>query len=655
MKNKLLKRIFAIGLTAVMAVSMIAGCGSKGDDKGSSGTDADSGEGLDASFTWWIYKTDGSGTYYDDYKDSPVVQFINSQYWDVENGGIGTEETGRKLDLSFLVPIAGSEGENFSTMISTGEYPEILDLNGSTENAQSLYESGILMDITEYVEKYMPNYLAFLDSHPELKPLVSVLGEDGEIHYYALYELKDGVADPWYGPVYRRDWLVKYAEPTEYVWDWESEVVKENGHPAVTPLEKALEEENLDGWKKNEVTAFSATPGTNPDEEYEDNVIFPSGTGDPITVSDWEWMFEAFAKAIEERGWADNSGAYCMTIEYTGYSLQGDLVSSFGGGNGFFYVRDGEVSFDGTSDNFKAYVECLSTWYENGWMDTQFHTRASDMFFSINTTGTTQGMVGLWGGMPNSLGTGIRTTCANEEDKQDAFVMAAAYPINDVYGKEEQMYHEPDSLYQDSRRGGGMGITHKAEGKDLAALFTFFDWGYTEEGSLTQGIGLSEEQLASVELNPNLYADYDLNAAYTVSTDEDGKTVYHKTVDSSNDLVNAIHGGRLGAHYSMTGNTGEYTIDKGDTHVATLAKEQWTKYLNTGSIMDYNALLKPEESEEFSKIMVAVTDYQKQNLPGVIMGGMDMWDEYAKGLDALGAEAFEETFQKYVSLSKTEE
>ncbi len=79
----------------------------------------------DASFTWWIYKTDGEEQYYEDYVDGPIPQFINQQYWDVENGGIGTAETGSQLKLSYLVPITGSEQDNFNTMLSTGEYPEL--------------------------------------------------------------------------------------------------------------------------------------------------------------------------------------------------------------------------------------------------------------------------------------------------------------------------------------------------------------------------------------------------------------------------------------------------------------------------------------------------------------------------------------------------
>ena len=50
------------------------------------------------------------------------------------------------------------------------------------------------------------------------------------MHYYAIYNLRDGVIDPWAGYSYRRDWVVKYAKPTEYVWDWDDADVQKNGH-----------------------------------------------------------------------------------------------------------------------------------------------------------------------------------------------------------------------------------------------------------------------------------------------------------------------------------------------------------------------------------------------------------------------------------------
>jgi hypothetical protein len=40
--------------------------------------------------------------------------------------------------------------------------------------------------------------------------------------------------------------------------------------------------------EENEVTSFQADESENPAEDYTDNVIFPSGTPDPLTISDWE-------------------------------------------------------------------------------------------------------------------------------------------------------------------------------------------------------------------------------------------------------------------------------------------------------------------------------------------------------------------------------
>jgi len=450
-KSKLLKRTLSVCLMAAMAVTLIAGCG-KGDDGG--GNEDKKGETpkKDATFTWWITQSDGNGEYYEDYKESPVAQFINQQYWDTENGGIGTKENGTQIDMSFLVPITGSELDNFNTMMSTGEYPEIVSLAMATDSPRTMYENDILLDITEYVESYMPNYLAYLDKNPELKPLVQIVDEEGNVRYVAIYSFMDGVNDPWEGTCYRRDWVVKYAKPTEYVWDWESDYVKEHGHPEVTPLSEAVKEKNMEGWKKNEITAFEAEYGDNPNETYSDNVIFPSGMADPITISDWEWMLEAFAKAIEERGWSEDSSSYGFAPYYLGYTGMGDVTSSFGGGTGSFYVKDGTVSFDGASENFKAYLECMNNWYEKGWLDSQFHTRANDAFYMINSTGVNQGKVGMWCGMKANLGTAIRTSCQNEADARDAFVMGCALPINDMYGGEEQQFKEPDALFQGSRR-----------------------------------------------------------------------------------------------------------------------------------------------------------------------------------------------------------
>ena len=232
------------------------------------------------------------------------------------------------------------------------------------------------------------------------------------------------------------------------MWDWDSAYVQENGHPAVTPLAEAQKSGNLEGWKKNEVTKFESSEGDDPDNDYTDNVIFPSGKTDPYTISDWEWMLEAFDKAISARGWDGDGDAYGISIPFNGYFQTADLVSSFGGATGTYYKdKEGNVSFSGTSDNFKTFVDCMNAWYENGWMDTKFETRSGDMFFSINESGFTQGKVGMWLGTVGTVGQTIRPTCQNEEDKEDAYVMGCALPINDVYGTDAQKFGFTDGLY----------------------------------------------------------------------------------------------------------------------------------------------------------------------------------------------------------------
>ena len=68
----------------------------------------------------------------------------------------------------------------------------------------------------------------------------------------------------------------------------------------------------------------------------------------------------------------------------------------------------------------------MQNWYEKGWLDFQFFTRAADMFFQINTAGVNQGKVGLWCGLSSSLGTAIRTSCQDASDQADAYVIGAA-------------------------------------------------------------------------------------------------------------------------------------------------------------------------------------------------------------------------------------
>ena len=636
------KQIMSMALAAVTAFGLLSvtGCGDQGTDS------AD-------TFSWWIYKTDGNGLY-ENYDDNPSVQWLNQQTWDVENHTISKDGSGEELNFTFTAPIAGSENDNFNTMMSTGDYTDIIDLCVSTDNAEALYEEGITLDLTEYIETYCPNYVEFLDANPEVKSLLTTTDENGDVHYYSIASIKDGVDVPWDGYVYRRDWVVKYCDPTEYVWDWDSAYVQQNGHPAVTPLEKAIAQNNLEGWKVNEVKEFQVTNdgGDDPNNNYEDNVIFPSGTNEPLTISDWEWMFEGFNEAIEARGWADDTDAYATTLVYQGYMATGDLVSSFGGGNGT-WAKDAndDVYYAGTTENFRTYLEAMNTWYENGWLDTAFMERGGDLFFSINETGFTTGKVGMQMAYTSALGDGIRATCLNEEDARDAYIMGCKLPINDVYGGADQMYKEPDALYQGGKISGQVVLTKQAEEKNLPALFTYFNWLFTDEGAVTKKLGLSSEQLASVEIEDNLYEENDLDGGYVLEQDENGNPKYVMNYDVSADINGSLTMARMQVGIDMTG-VGQnlnYTWDKGESKVLADALEDWGAYTATANLSDYDSQFSSDDNQAKADVQTQLGDYINQTIPKLITEGLDGWDEYVEKVTAYGVEDVCEIYQKYLN------
>ncbi len=641
------KRFVSLLLAGVLTVSAIAmtGCGDSKDEKG----------GSSETFSWWIISADGDGTYYDEYEDNPGTQWLNAQYWDTENGGLGDKSNGTNIQFTFQTPIAGSETDNFNTMIATGEYPDIVDMSYYNGSIQSMVEDGIAMDITEYVEKYMPDYVAYLEANPEVKARATITDDKGKVHYYYLPLINDGPREGWEGFVYRRDWIVKYATPSEYVWDWDSEYVKENGHPAVTPLSKAQDQGNLEGWKKNTVTSFKAEPGDDPDNTYQDNVIFPSGTENPLTISDWEWMLEAFDKAIADLGYEDDADAYGISVAYGGYFQMGDLVSSFGGGNGYYYTdSDHQVSFDATSDNFKTYIECLAAWDDKGWLDSRFETRASDLFYMINQSGFNQGKVGMWEGMVWDCGVKIRTTCMDEGGQKDAYVMGCSMPMNDVYGTEDQQFSEPDCFYNETGgvTTGGVMITDKAADKDLAALFTFFNWCYTEEGARTLGSGLSKEQYESVELDPDLYKEYGFTDGMYYTREEDGKTVYCSNIPQDTTINgNAFSNGRLTARLALQGTAegSTYKIDSGECEIYKKCRAEYDRYSCKGNVTNnITDMLSDEENSEINKVNTVLLDALNQKVPSLIKNGLSGWNDYVKEIGTYDTDSVCRIYQKYV-------
>lgn len=78
------------------------------------------------------------------------------------------------VTIQFQHPIAGNESTELDLMFSSGEYTDIIMEIGSTgykDGDDAAIENGVYKDLTDYVEKYMPNYWSLINSNDEVKHL----------------------------------------------------------------------------------------------------------------------------------------------------------------------------------------------------------------------------------------------------------------------------------------------------------------------------------------------------------------------------------------------------------------------------------------------------------------------------------------------------
>ncbi len=581
-----MNRKFLLVITVIMSVLLIT-FGFSGCSKSESADDG-------ITFTWW----NGNGedtSYYDDYSKNPAVNYITTQKtW-------GPNEV--KINIDFTIPPAGTQLDNVVTMISTGDYTDIVDMSyySNAGSVLELYEDGICMDLTPYVEQYMPNYLAFLEAHPDYA-LTATNVVDGEKKYLQLYNYHDTI-NQWGGWQYRRDWLVKY------------------------------------GTNPETGAAFTGGYATTGDvESWTDDVVFPSGGTDPMYISDWEWMMKIFETALEEEGIDDG---YCISLPYQGHNETGDLVSAFGGSTSVWYINGDTVEFGGDSENFRVYLQAMKTWYDNGWVDEAFAEHTSDIFFRIDSTKVHQGKVGIFYEAQGTLGSLLDISNGEANNSEIGYtngimVFGARPPINDIYGTSAQQGVTPYCNYQVSLEYNSYIITDKAAEKDLEALFSMLDYMYGEEGGVLNAFGLSKEQYE--QTNDEFYTKFGLTeGAYTV-VETDGVKQYKlvEALASDTFLNNASKGNRfVGVWLDSRAYPTENSIVQ---H----AKSEWTVYTSTGAFKgSFNSQRSAEDNNKYTKTLGNVREFMSKNIPGFINGGKDPfsdddWNAYVNAVNKYG-------------------
>lgn len=316
--RRMKKTISLMSAAAVMAGSLTVS-GPVKIVKASDGTLPEDDMEENITFSYWIYADDYK--IYNSLDENPVVQYLNDKF---------------NVTMEFQTPAIGSESDNFNLMLGTQDYTDVMDMTYNTQSLNTLYEDGVIRDLAPYVEEYMPNYYALIQSDEELRKSAY----DDEGHLFGLYTLEDTTRNQWGGLVYRRDIL-----------------------------------ETMTGG----------------------NVQFPSGNDEPTTVEDWDYMLPLMKEYFEASGMADTA---CLILPATGYVTTGEIQAGWGATGTFGLSADGKTAVYGPStEQFYNYVSKMHEWYEAGYIYQDFASRTNDLFYMPNTSLTYGGAAGAWFGL----------------------------------------------------------------------------------------------------------------------------------------------------------------------------------------------------------------------------------------------------------------
>lgn len=572
-------RIIALVLALVM-VCALAACGS-----GGSNSD-------DYEISWWI-PVGEDASYYAEYEDNPVLKWIHDN----------KEFNGKHIQFDFVVGPPGAQADDWSRLVSVGDYMDIMDMSMPSMSVTEMYEEGMIWDLTELVPAHMPNLMKFLEENPQLQDyLYSYV--NGEKKILQLRGFADAPTSNFQGFCYRRDWIAKYGT--------------------------------------NPQTGAAFTYGyTDPADKltWYDDVVFPNGTDEPIYISDWEWMFDIFTKALAAEGIEDG---YCYSVFYMGYMQTGDLYTGFGGGAPYWYIDGDTIKYGVTEDNMRAYLQCLNTWYNNGWLDKRFDEHTNDMFFAVDTSSVFQGKVGLWQGRTSTVGPQIQ---AEGTFSEDAMVFGCRQPINDVYGSDAQQNKTPNFMYQYTRYNSPCVLTDKMEEDEVIAILEFVDWLMTEEGWLLGNCGLNAEQVKGYEC---AFTDtFGISQGYYTAEGEGENLYVTPVIPLSASESPATNLTRISLKYTVVNQ-----VDPGVDRYVMQAYDAWDCYESTAAVPEkVMSSLSTDEAQEITKIRASLDQFQQRTVPQMIKGeAYNVWDDaswsdFVKAINKYRAPRITEIYQ----------
>ena len=218
-----IKRLTSLILCAFLVATAFASCDSakSGGNGGNNGEEIPETEVVNeitlpisedgATFDMWVI---WSNTYIESLNENTAVQLME-------------EKTGVTINYTCIPTEAGTE--KFGLLLASNEYPDMINMGEDQVTypggGDKAIDDGVYVDLTNYVETYMPNYRNYRANDELLNKMT--LTDQGRMYYIAMLRAdSDANISPepaWVGMTIRQDWLDDLGlEMPETISDWET-------------------------------------------------------------------------------------------------------------------------------------------------------------------------------------------------------------------------------------------------------------------------------------------------------------------------------------------------------------------------------------------------------------------------------------------------
>lgn len=214
MRKKNLTKAGALLLTAVMAVTAAAGCGST--DSAADTKPADTGATAETQAAADVeaeVNTEAAQFSY------PVADGGTLTYWMELNANVaanysnmGDTPFGKKLQentgitIEFQHPAVGQASEQFNLLLADTDLPDLIEYNwlGYSGGPEKAIEDAVIIPLNDVIDQYCPNLKAYLEANPDIDKMIKT---DNGTYYCFPFIRGDDKLLTSVGAMFRGDWL----------------------------------------------------------------------------------------------------------------------------------------------------------------------------------------------------------------------------------------------------------------------------------------------------------------------------------------------------------------------------------------------------------------------------------------------------------------